>query len=261
MIKWIKYSLLLLVLFVGLAPAKAQKDCFPKKRDNVFVYDEAEILSDVQEGLLNSKLIAFKDSTSNVIVVVTTKSLCENDRSTYTIQLGDKLGVGRDDLDNGIVLMVKPKEIDGRGDTFIATGEGLEGAIPDAVCGQIRNNELIPNFKNKNYYRGIDAGTTVLMELAAGDYSYDNYMAGRKKSSLLKMIGPLFFMLIFALMNFRRVRRYAIANDLTFWMALSMMNQSGRSHGGHFDNFGSGGGGFGGFGGGGFGGGGAGGSW
>ena len=63
-----------------------------------------------------------KDKTSNVLIVVTTNDFCGTDKSQFAIELGDQLGVGRSDKDNGLVFLVKPKVGNARGEVFIAVG-------------------------------------------------------------------------------------------------------------------------------------------
>ena len=50
--------------------------------------------------------------------------------------------------------------------TFIATGKGLEGAIPDITCKEIVDNEMLPSFKNKKHFEGINNALVVITALA-----------------------------------------------------------------------------------------------
>ena len=156
-----------------------------------------------------------------------------------------------------------------RGQVFIAPGYGLEGIIPDAIAKRIVDNEVLPNFKAGNYYKGIDDAVTVLMKLSLQEFTaseYEQQTSG--EGSPLGIIVPLIvFLIIFGNIFGRasRMRRSSLGRSIPFWILLSMLG-SGSRRGGGFGNFSSGsgsfgGGGFGGFGGGSFGGGGAGGSW
>ena len=266
---FLKSILIALTMAVTL-PMVAQDDCFPSKQDaqGKLVYDESNILQAGEERFLNEKLAEFARTTSNQIAVVIVNDLCNYTPQEYATEIGHQWGVGVDEFDNGVVVLVKPTGGQGERHTFIATGYGLEGAIPDAICKVIVDQELIPNFKNQQFYRGLDLATNTLMELARGDYNSDEYFAqhARKKKQkgvAVLIVQILFFAAIFFFWVFR-ARRYAEHNDVSFWTALWLINSSSRSHGGYFNDFNSGGGGFGGFGGfggGGFGGGGAGGSW
>ena len=256
-----KKILSILLLLTVLLSANAQKTCFLNQKPiQDLVIDSAGILSPSEEQTLRQQLIAFNDTVSNQILIVTVTDLCGYDKAEFTYTLGEKWGVGQDGKDNGIVIMVKPKEIDGRGETFIAPGYGLEGVLPDAIAKRIVENEMIPAFKQKDYYGGIANAVQVAMEITGGEYTADDYTKVSFKSFLPFIFGLIIFIIIIAT-QVGKTRKYARTNGLEFWAAWSLMNAASRSHGGSFGNFSSGGGSFGGFGGGSFGGGGAGGSW
>ena len=61
---------------------------------------------------------------------------------------------------------VKPNTADSKGEVQIATGYGLEGAIPDITCGEIVDREILPAFRNGDYYGGLNNATNTLMSLA-----------------------------------------------------------------------------------------------
>ena len=232
------------------------------------VNDYAGVLSASETQALENKLVTFNDSTSNQIAVVVVNDLQGYDRSDFAYRVAKDWGVGQGDFNNGLLILVKTKSERSTGHIFIATGYGLEGAIPDIAAADIIDREILPRFRENDYYGGLDAGTNVLMALAAGEYSYQSYAEG---SSSAAVPGIIFFiiLIIFILIvssgssNNKHLKKSGSSN-LPLWLLLSMMG-GGRSHGGSFGGFSGGGsrggGGFGGFGGGGFGGGGAGGSW
>lgn len=245
--------------------AKAQADCLPKPGAQL-VNDYSRTLSKDQLTQLENKLVAFNKETSNQILVILTNDLCNYEAMEYATNIGHLWGVGQNEFDNGIVLLVSPK----LRETFIAVGYGLEGAIPDAIAKRIVNQELLPHFRNDDYFGGINQATNVLMQLAKGEISAENYGAQASKDSPgLAFLLILFIMLfIFVFGIGASARKYAKTNDVSFLTAMMLVMASRNSHGGSFGNFrsggggfGGGGGGFGGFGGGGFGGGGAGGRW
>lgn len=227
------------------------------------VNDFANILSSNEKASLENDLVKFARETSTQIVVVTVPDLEGNDPADYSFKLGEKWGIGQKSKNNGIVVLLKPKNKNGRGQVFIATGYGLEGVLPDAVVnGAIIDNEMIPRFKQNDYFGGLVSGINIMKEITRGEYTADAYQqrVGSGGGSFAPFI---IFILIFVFSIFGRSRRgryYSPGRSLPFWMAMGMMS-GGRSGGGSFNNFSSGGGGFGGFGGGSFGGGGAGGSW
>ncbi len=252
---------ILLLTITAFTALKAQDCLLDKEPVKDLVQDYANILTANQEQNLRQALIAFNDSTSTQILVVTVKSLCGYDKASFTQTLAEKLGVGQKGKDNGVVIMVKPKEIDGRGDAFISVGYGLEGILPDAIAKRIYLNEMIPAFKKKNYYRGISNAATTIMGITSGEFSANEYAKKSNIKNIFPFFGIILIFIIIMIFKARQTRKYAATNSMGFWAAWALMNASSRSSGGSFGGFSSGGGSFGGFGGGSFGGGGAGGSW
>lgn len=263
---------LILLFSFGYALNIEAQDIPEPKDPPQLVNDYTNTLSQEQWRTLEEKARIFNNTTSTQIAVVIVPSLGGADASSYAFELGEKWGVGQEGFDNGIVMLVKPKTSDSRGQAFIATGYGVEHVVPDAVANQIVDNEMIPHFRQEDYYGGLNAAMTILSDLTRGEYTAAEYQQQHGSSSdgspWIFIIIVLFFIIISIVGRAQRARHYSLGHDIPFWLALTMMSSSGHRHsggGGGFSSFSSGsgsfGGGFGGFGGGSFGGGGAGGSW
>jgi uncharacterized protein len=231
------------------------------------VNDYAGLLSTQEANALEQKLVLFSDSTSTQIAIVIVKDLEGFETADYAQRLGDKWGIGQKGKDNGILILIKPKTADSGGEAFIATGYGVGGAVPDLICSDIVNNDMIPSFKNGDYFGGLEKATTTIFSLVRGEYTADQYSKRSKKPAAKAIpIGLLVFIIIIisGIINSGKSNHNNISRSgLPFWVLLGMMNSGRGSNSGSWGGFsgGGGGGGFGGFGGGGFGGGGAGGSW
>ena len=232
------------------------------------VNDLAQVLTAEQVLQMENQLVSFARQTSTQIVVVTVPTLDGYAASDYAFRLGEAWGVGQKDKDNGVIVLFKPKTAEENGQVFMAVGYGLEGVIPDAVANRdIVNNEMIPRFKAGDIYGGLSNGVQVIMSLASGEFSAQEYQDKVSGGGFPFFI--LFFLFFFVIIPiFRGKRRYynTGGSSLPFWLIMGGLMGSGHRSGG-WGNFSGGsgsfggGGGFGGFGGGGFGGGGAGGSW
>lgn len=238
---------------------------FPEK-PSTLVSDYTNTLSPDQVNALEQKLVAFDDSTSTQIAVVIIKALNGYDIAEYTARLGEKWGVGRDKKNNGVVLLVALEDRK----VTIQTGYGVEGALPDAIARRIIEQEIKPEFKNGDYYTGIDKGTDAIIAYTKGEYKNDDPQRSGDKKGI--PFGLIFLIIIVIILSVSRRRGGGgggvIGSGGTsplWWMLLGsqMGGRGGRNDGGGFGGFsgGGGGGGFGGFGGGSFGGGGASGSW
>lgn len=260
-----------LLAFITMMPCFAQD--FPEKPNPPrLVNDFAHMFSAQEVNALEQKLVAFNDSSTTQIAVVTITSLNGYAISDYAPRLAEKWGIGQKGKNNGVLVLIKPKTASERGDVFIATGYGLEGSIPDLTASEIVDNEVLPAFRNNDYFGGIDKATNTIMALARKEFTPDQYHQRYAASSSKKDKPGIFFiiLIIFLFIMFSRRGgrggkngRITSRSDLPFWMLMGMLGGGRSSHGnwGGGGGFGGGGGGFGGFGGGGFGGGGAGGSW
>jgi len=233
------------------------------------VNDLAGIMTPEQVQQLESRLVAFNDSTSTQIAVVTLKSLNGYAPAEMAQQIGDKWKIGQAKYNNGIVILIKPKIGNEKGEAFIATGYGLEGKLPDAICKRIVDEVMIPEFQNGNLVAGINAGALTVMKVATGEYKDGSFAPKRGGRGGKSPIAPFIILIIMAFIVLRGFRgrgnHHSIGHGMPLWPFLFMGGLGGFGGGGNNDSgsgFGGGdGGGFGGFGGGGFGGGGAGGSW
>lgn len=268
--------LVLVVWFVGAGGATtyslARDPVPPAPVPPRLVNDYAGILQQEAFGL-ERVLRAFNDSTSNQITIVTLNDLGGYPASQMAYEIGERWGVGNAQYNNGVVILIKPRNDYGAGEVFIAPGYGLEAALPDAVCKRIVDDEMIPYFRQGEYAEGVLAGLQVIMPLAAGEISVKEYMPQDDVVIALALIFAImaaglviFAVAVVAAKNKNKNNKGggAGSNDdmsrglrAAVWTTLlsGMGNSSGRSHSGG----GFGGGGFGGFGGGSFGGGGAGG--
>ncbi len=135
------------------------------------VNDLAGLLSSGEVDALEQKLVAYNDSTSTQIAIVTISDLNGYAVADYAQRLAEKWGIGQKGLNNGVLILIRPKTSESsRGEVSIAQGYGLEGVIPDIVCAQIIDYEILPEFRNGNYYQGLDNATSTLMSLASGEY-------------------------------------------------------------------------------------------
>lgn len=160
--KIIKQALtLVFVISVGTIHANSIFDEPIPKR---FVNDFAGLLTETQIDLLEQKVKAIEKETTMQIAIVTVKQLEGLKPSSFTHKLANLWGVGQKYKSNGILIMVKPKYSDEKGEVYIAVGKGLEEIISNAKAQKIVNNDFIPNFKKGQIYNGIDEGIDLIID-------------------------------------------------------------------------------------------------
>jgi uncharacterized protein len=253
----------LLAIYSFVSGQNIPKEMLPKR----LVNDFTGLLSEDQRESLNNKLLAFNDSTSTQIYVVTYDDLQGYPIAEFATSLGNEWKIGQQGKNNGIIMLVSPQNHQ----IAITTGYGLEGAVPDALAKRIIEKEMKPAFKEGNYYKGIDDATNTLMALTKGEYTADEYLKKTESKDNIIPVIVLFivFFIIFSSIRSKR-RMYSPGQAIPWWVLMTMMGSSEHSSKGKYGDFTSGGGGFGGFsgsggfsggGGGSFGGGGASGGW
>jgi uncharacterized protein len=272
MIRKIFYLLTVAVLLYNISGVNAYSQDFPDKPvPPRLVNDLAGLLNSDEINALEQKLVAFNDSTSTQIAIVIVPTLMGYDKADYAQRLGEKWGIGKKNLNNGVLILVKPKQPDSNGQVFITQGYGLEGVLPDLTCAQIVDNDILPAFRTGDYYKGLNTAVNSIISITKGEFSAEEYgHRGKKNAGQHIPFGLVLFIIFVIILLISRGsggsnRRNISTGGLPFWLLLGMMNSGRGSHGGSWGGFsgggGGGGGGFGGFGGGSFGGGGAGGSW
>ncbi|MDQ3394377.1 MAG: TPM domain-containing protein [Bacteroidota bacterium] len=225
------------------------------------VNDYVNLLSDEQFKMLESKLNRYADTTSTQIAIAIISSTQGDDIAMYTTELAQRWGVGKKGNENGILIMVAINDRK----VQIATGYGMEPTVTDAAAKRIIENYIKPNFRQEQYFEGLDQATSIIMSLAAGEFEAppgDQPQGSGAGGFILILI--LLFLIVFPLLSRRSMKKSHFGSKpVNLFTAMMLMGgmRGGRGGGGGFGGFGGGGGGFGGFGGGGFGGGGAGGSW
>jgi uncharacterized protein len=248
----------------------------PRPNPPRLVNDLADVLQPEQRDELERKLVALDDSTSNQIAIVLIKTLNDYPIEDYSVNLFRSWGIGNKKTNNGVLIVAAMDDHKVR----IEVGYGLEGAIPDITANDIIYNDIAPNFKTGNYFRGLDIATDDLSKAAAGEYhtarqrnnNNDEDDGGNGIGIFIIIIIVIIFIIFRGGRGGRgggmiSRRGYGGLGPL-FWA--SMLGSSNRGWGSNSGGWGGGGGGFGGggggggfggFGGGSSGGGGASGSW
>ncbi len=252
------FYVLFLVLFFGITSGIQARELPKRPEPARLVNDFASILKANEVALLENKLVAFDDSTSNQITIVTLSNLDGEPASSYAPELFNSWKIGHEGRNNGILILVS---MDNPREVFINTGYGMEEFVPDITAGRIVQEDLLPYFKKERYYEGLDKASTDLMQLLSGTFK------GFAKKKQSKRIPPLVIVIIIiiAVIVISRSKGGGRGGYIRTLGGPTFGGWGGGFGGGGFgggsSGGGFGGGGFGGFGGGSSGGGGAGGNW
>lgn len=128
------------------------------------VVDAAHILDDVTKAAVEQKLAEEEAASSDQVVVVTLPDLDGRPIEDWGLSLGRYWGIGQAGKDNGVLLLVAPRERRVR----IEVGYGLEGRLPDATASDIIRSIIIPHFKVGDMPGGIAAGVDAVLAVLGG---------------------------------------------------------------------------------------------
>ncbi|MGH7335378.1 MAG: TPM domain-containing protein [Candidatus Rokuibacteriota bacterium] len=116
------------------------------------VNDYAGLLSATDRQRLEALLAERERATGAQMVAAIFSSLEGENLEDVSIRLAERWRVGQKGLDNGVILIVFAKDRKVR----LEVGYGLEGALPDAVAGQIIRDSIAPAFREGRYAAGLE---------------------------------------------------------------------------------------------------------
>jgi uncharacterized protein len=164
-----------------------------------WVNDFAGVISPEYKNKLNSLIKELEQKTDAEIAVATIDSIAPYDEISYTRMLFDNWKPGKKGKDNGVLVLLAIKERRWR----IEAGYGLEGILPDGVCGEIGRNYMVPLFKQAKYSEGLYYGVVAVAKIISQDARVKiNNLTGielKKQREgvpvFLYLLAPIFFFL------------------------------------------------------------------
>jgi len=161
---WI--AVLSICLALAFASAvQAQNLKFPDLTGRVV--DQANVLPVETRNAIDAKLADLENKSSIQFVVATVASLQDQDIETYANLLFRKWAIGEKKKNNGVLLLVAPKEKKVR----IEVGYGLEGVITDALSKLVIVNGIAPRFKAGDFGGGVTRGVDDVISILTTDTS------------------------------------------------------------------------------------------
>lgn len=156
------WTLAMVGLLQGVAYSQGLKPIPPL---SARVIDTTGTLGADQLQALEARLRAFEQTRGTQIVVLMVPTTAPEDIADYTQRVGDAWKIGRQDIGDGLLLIVAKNDRTLR----VAPAKALEGAVPDLAARQVIDGAILPRFREGDFAGGIDAGLIRLMGLIAGE--------------------------------------------------------------------------------------------
>ena len=190
--------LLLLFCFIFLAEAKVYKvEDVPMVHlvDRTrYVSNPDGILSASSVATVDSLLYALEKSTGIQVIVAVLGDIEGGDCFNFAYRLGKENGVGREESDNGLVVLLST----GERCVQFATGYGLEGVMPDAICKRIQQQYMVEHFAAGDWDVGMVAGMRAVCGVLDGTMEPPADDEEERLVMILAIVGVLCFLLLIA---------------------------------------------------------------
>ena len=153
-------------LALALFAAAAASAEVPVPALSARVTDLAGTLDAGERSALEAKLAAFERAKGSQVVVLIVPTTQPETIEQYSIRVADAWKIGRGGtIDDGVILLVAKDDRTLR----IEVGQGLEGALPDAIAKRIIEEAIVPRFRVGDFYGGISDGVERITGVIEGE--------------------------------------------------------------------------------------------
>lgn len=221
-----KYIYFLIIFLFLLFPIKSY--AIVKPTSNFYINDYANILSSETEQYILEKSVALNNADGTQIVVVTVPDLDGMSIEEYAYGLFNSFGIGDDEKNNGLLLLLALEERKFR----VEVGDGLGGILPDGKTGRFQDEYIIPYLSENKWDEGIingyDAFYSEIIKLSNLDIEYNEPVYVEEKNgeeihSILFMISIFVGMIGGFLARSTSSKKKGVSLYLIFWFIISIV--------------------------------------
>ena len=126
-----------------------------------FVSNPDGILSRDAVATLDSICYSLKERGIAEVAIVAVRDIEPRDPFAFAQSLFERWGVGDDELDNGLGILL----VEDMHEIRFHTGYGIEGVLPDALCVRIQQDYMLPYFRDGDYSAGMVEGMRAVDKL------------------------------------------------------------------------------------------------
>ena len=154
-----------MIFLISCYNVHAKEVLIPKAKADVYVYDADNLFDESSEKEINDMLISLEKKTSSEFAVITVESLLGKQVEDYSIKVANGLGIGKEDKDNGVLLLMSRSDKRVR----LEIGKGLEGILNDAKCGRILDEYFVPYREKDEYTEATKLTVQAVINVIATD--------------------------------------------------------------------------------------------
>mgnify|MGYP002568913143 CR=1 FL=1 len=125
----------------------------PEATYELYVADYANVMEEEDKSHIISLSNSLEKECGAQIAVLTTNDLQGLDIEEYSRETGNAWGLGAEDKDNGVIIVLYLG--DGENGIWVSVGTGLEGQLNDGKVGRFIDNYAMEDLQNGNYSSGV----------------------------------------------------------------------------------------------------------
>ncbi len=187
--KW----LFLLIFFLWCLPFSAYGLDVPRLQG--YVNDYAGMISPSARSKIEEGLMAFEQSDSTQIVILTISSLEGENIEEFGIKVAETWKIGQQVKDNGVLFIVSKQDRKIR----IEVGRGLEGKLTDLMAGRIIDQVIKPRFSKGDFDGGFIAGVSSMIDATRGEFKAEQRPAQRGQKGISPFLSIFLFFAVFTI--------------------------------------------------------------
>lgn len=186
--------------------------------------DVTGTLSSQEAELINQQLLNINKNKGAQLAVVIINTTESETIEAYSLRLAEKWKLGRKGIDDGVLLLIAKDDRS----LHIEVGYGLEGVLNDAICKRIIDEIITPEFKNNNFYQGIQAGVNQITKIIDGETLPEPKPSMEEPQSIIVFL----LIAIFAMIKFLRnifgrliaalIVGVGVGSIIWFWIAVML---------------------------------------
>jgi uncharacterized protein len=125
------------------------------------VMDSEHDLDSMQVRSFDSLYQDHENHTTNQIALITTATYYpDSNISSYSTNKLNELGLGRRDINNGLIIVYSKANREVR----IGTGFGTEKVLTNKIAQRIIDSIMVPEFKKDSIYEGLWLGSKAIVD-------------------------------------------------------------------------------------------------
>ncbi|HLR10237.1 MAG TPA: TPM domain-containing protein [Sporosarcina sp.] len=195
-------SSLVMVLLLLIQPLAMKAAEVPKPEGHIYIQDFAGVLTAEQHKELERYAMDLDDATTAQLGVLIMKSIGDDPIEEFAVKALREYQLGSEKLDNGaLIVMTTEPNSDGTRHFYIATGYGLEGALPDGKVGRMIDEYAMPYLMDGEPAGAIMNSYRAVYNEIAKEYNWDGTVEVEEpdqQEEVSPIVGFIMFAIIIA---------------------------------------------------------------